>query len=308
VVRPETRERVKQAVRELLYVSPGRVETSGAIGLLVPEFGNPVFAALAQAMEKQATHAGYATILCNTGGSVRREIDYVQMLLERRVEGMVFICAEVTDMRGEHTHYRQLLERGARIVFVNGSSDALPVTSVGVDERASGRMATEHLLALGHRRIGFVAGLGFAQPTREKLQGRADALREAGVDPEPHVAYAAFSVKGGREAFRAIVKRANRAPPTGVICSNDLMAIGTLQEATALGLRVPEDMSIVGFDGIEAGTWTQPALTTIEQPIEEIAGTSIAALRTLIDEPAQSVPSSTFRPRLRTGGTSAAPA
>lgn len=306
-VRPETRERVERAVRELLYVPPGRVETAGAIGLLVPEFGNPVFAALAQAMETRATRIGYATILCNTAGSVLREVDYVQMLLERRVEGMVFICAEVTDVRGEHSHYRQLLDRGARIVFVNGSSDALPVTSVGVDERASGRMATEHLLALGHRRIGFVAGMEFAQPTREKLQGRAGAMREAGVDPELYVAHAAFSVEGGRQALRAILDQANGNRPTAVICSNDLMAIGTMQEAAALGLRIPEDMSIVGFDGIEAGTWTQPALTTIEQPIAEIAETSISALQTLIDEPGQAVPSSTFRPRLREGGTTAAP-
>lgn len=306
-VRAETRERVEQAVRDLLYVPPGRVETAGAIGLLVPEFANPVFAALAQAMETHATRLGYATILCNTAGSVLREVDYVQMLLERRVEGMVFICAEVTDVRGEHSHYGKLLDRGARIVFVNGSSDALPVTSVGVDERASGRIATEHLLALGHRRVGFVAGVEFAQPTREKAQGRADALQEAGLDPRRHVAHAPFTVEGGRHALREILEQANGNGPTGVICSNDLMAIGCMQEAAHAGLRVPGDLSVVGFDGIDAATWTQPSLTTIEQPIAEIAATAVDALRTLIDEPEQAVPSSTFRPRLREGGTTAAP-
>jgi DNA-binding LacI/PurR family transcriptional regulator len=296
-VRPETRERVERAVRELLYVPPGRVEPSGAIGLLVPEFGNPVFAALAQAMETHATRAGFATILCNTAGSA--------MLLERHVDGMLFICAEVTDIRGEHSHYRQLLDRGARLVFVNGNSEALPVSSVGVDERASGRLATEHLLELGHRRTGFAAGHEFAQPTREKLAGRADALREAGIEPSEHVEHADFTVTGGRQALRAIMENANGERPTGIICSNDLMAIGALQEATLLGLRVPEDLSIVGFDGIDAATWTQPALTTVEQPIDEIAGTAVSALQTLIDEPDQAVPSFTFRPRLRVGGTTA---
>jgi DNA-binding LacI/PurR family transcriptional regulator len=304
-VRPETRERVERAVRELLYVPPGRVEPSGAIGLLVPEFGNPVFAALAQAMETHATRAGFATILCNTAGSAMREVDYVQMLLERHVDGMLFICAEVTDIRGEHSHYRQLLDRGARLVFVNGNSEALPVSSVGVDERASGRLATEHLLELGHRRTGFAAGHEFAQPTREKLAGRADALREAGIEPSEHVEHADFTVTGGRQALRAIMENANGERPTGIICSNDLMAIGALQEATLLGLRVPEDLSIVGFDGIDAATWTQPALTTVEQPIDEIAGTAVSALQTLIDEPDQAVPSFTFRPRLRVGGTTA---
>ena len=108
-------------MRDLLYVVPGRPEPSGAIGLLMPEFGNPVFASLAQAMETRATAAGFATIICNTAGSAMREVDYVHMLLERRVEGMVFICAEITDVRGEHSHYGQLLEQGARLVFVNGT-------------------------------------------------------------------------------------------------------------------------------------------------------------------------------------------
>jgi DNA-binding LacI/PurR family transcriptional regulator len=304
-VRPETRERVRRAARELLYVPPGQPAASGALGLLVPEFGNPVFAALAQAMESHATRAGYATILCNTAGSAMREVDYVHMLLERRVDGMLFICAEVTDVRGDHSHYRQLIEQGARIVFVNGGSESLPVTSVGIDERASGRMATEHLLELGHRRIGFVAGHAFALATREKARGRADALREVGLDPGAYVAHAGFTVDGGRQALRSILDGANGVRPTAVICSNDLMAIGAMQEAAARGLRVPDDLSVIGFDGIEAGTWTLPPLTTVEQPIDDIAGTAVAALRTLIDEPDQAVPSSAFRPRLRAGGTTA---
>lgn len=306
-VRPETRERVERAMRDLLYVPPGRIEPSGAIGLLVPEFGNPIFAALAQAMETRATAAGFATILCNTAGSALRELDYVHMLLERRVEGMVFISAEVTDIRSAHSHYAQLLEQGARLVFVNGGSESLHVTSVGVDERASGRIATEHLLELGHRRIGFVAGEAFALPTREKARGREDALALAGIDANGDVAHDRFTVDGGRRALRAIVESANGDCPTAVICSNDLMAIGAMQEATALGLRVPEDLSIVGFDGIEAASWTQPPLTTVEQPIDEIAETAIEALRALVDDPEQTLPTYVFRPRLRIGGTTGPP-
>jgi DNA-binding LacI/PurR family transcriptional regulator len=308
-VRPATRDRVERAIRELLYVSPGpRVEPSGAIGLLVPEFGNPVFAALAQAMEMRATAAGFATILCNTGGSAMREVDYVHMLLERRVEGMVFICSEITDVRGEHLHYVKLLEQGARLVFVNGASESLPVTSVGVDERASGRIATEHLLELGHRRIGFVAGDAFALATREKARGREDALVAAGVDSPPYGFHDGFTVEGGRRALAAMLDATDGDRPTGVICSNDLMAIGAMQEALARGLRVPGDLSIVGFDGIEAAAWTQPALTTVEQPIGEIAETAIEALRALVDHPAQTLPTYVFRPQLRVGGTTAPPA
>jgi len=294
-------------MRELLYVPASRSAPTGAIGLLVPEFGNPVFAALAQAMEGRATDSGFATILCNTAGSASREVDYVHMLLERRVDGIVFVCAEITDVRSEHRHYAQLLDRGARLVFVNGGSESLEVTSVGVDERAAGRIATEHLADLGHRRIGFVAGEEFALATREKLAGREDALLAAGAEPIGLVAHSNFTVEGGRRALRALMEPSN-GRPSAIICSNDLMAIGAMQEAATLGLRVPHDLSIVGFDGIEAATWTQPPLTTVEQPIDAIAKTAIAALRAQIDDPEHAHPKYAFRPHLRRGGTTGPPA
>lgn len=306
-VRPETRERVQHAMRELLYVPAGRREETRAIGLLVPEFGNPIFAALAQAMETHATAAGYATILCNTAGSASRELEYVHMLLERHVDGMAFISAEVTDVRGEHAHYAQLLERGARIVFVNGGPERLDVTSVGVDERAAGRIATEHLLTLGHEHIGFVAGEPYAYPTREKLLGLGDALRAVGLRANGNVEHAHFTVEGGRRALHALLGARRGAAPTGVICSNDLMAIGAMQEATALGLRVPDDLSVVGFDGTDVTRWTQPELTTVEQPIDEIARTAVRALEALVSSPERTQPSYVFRPLLRRGGTSAPP-
>jgi DNA-binding LacI/PurR family transcriptional regulator len=305
-VRPETRDRVERAMRDLLYVPPARVEPAGAIGLFVPEFGNPVFAALAQAMETHAARDGLATILCNTHGSAQRELEYVRMLLERRVEGMAFISAEITDVRGRHSHYARLLQRGARLVFVNGGSDELEVTAVGVDERAAGRIATEHLVQLGHERIGFVAGPPYALPTREKSLGRLDALRAAGLD-DGLVAHSDFGVEGGREALRALLAR-GAVRPTAVICSSDLMAIGALQEATRQGLHVPDDLSVIGFDGIDAASWTQPPLTTVEQPIDEIARTAVAALRDQMERPEERQPSYVFRPRLRIGGSTAPPA
>lgn len=306
-VRPATRQKVERAMRDLLYVAPDRPAAAGAIGLLLPEFGNPVFSALAQAMETYAARAGLATILCNTHGSVDREAEYAHMLLERRVDGMIFISAEITDTRGEHAHYAQLIEGGARLVFVNGASETLHVTSVGVDERAAGRIATEHLLELGHRRIGFVAGQAFASPTREKQLGRDDALRAAGLEPNGLVAHASFTVAGGGQAMRELIELPD-GRPTAVICSSDLMAIGAMLEAAAHGLRVPDDLSVVGFDGIDAATWTQPPLTTVEQPIDVIAKTAIAALRAQIDDPEHAHPRYAFRPRLRRGGSTGPPA
>ena len=305
-VRPETRDRVEGAMRELLYVPPGRVETTSAIGLFVPEFSNPVFAALAEAMEMHAAQSDLATILCNTHGSAGRERDYVRMLLERGVEGMIFISAEITDVRGRHSHYAKLLDRGARLVFVNGGSEELDVTSVGVDERAAGRIATEHLVSLGHERIGFVAGHAYALPTREKTLGHLDALRSAELK-DGLVAHSDFTVGGGRMALRELLAKPKALRPTAVICSSDLMAIGAMQEADAQGLGVPEDISIVGFDGIDAASWTNPPLTTVEQPIDEIARTAVEALSSKVERPDERQPSYVFRPQLRPGGTTASP-
>jgi DNA-binding LacI/PurR family transcriptional regulator len=293
-------------MRDLLYVPPGRSEAS-AIGLFVPEFSNPVFAALAEAMEIHAARSGLATILCNTHGSATRERDYVRMLLERGVEGMLFISAEVTDVRGRHSHYAKLLDRGARLVFVNGGSEDLDVTSVGVDERAAGRIATEYLVELGHERIGFVAGEPYALPTREKTAGHLDALESAGLQ-DGLIAHSEFTLDGGRTAVRDLLARPARKRPTGVICSSDLMAIGAMQEALAQGLTIPHDLSIVGFDGIAAASWTNPPLTTVEQPIDEIARTAVDALRDQVARPAERQPSYVFRPTLRPGGTTSAPA
>jgi DNA-binding LacI/PurR family transcriptional regulator len=304
-VRARTRERVERAMLELHYVPPRSVR-SGAIGLLVPELGNPIFPVLAQAMEDHAMKAGLATILCNIRGSTTAETAYVQMLLERRVDGMIFISSEAADLEADHSHYGRLVEAGARLVFVNGGTDVLAVPHVGVDERAAGQIATQHLIALGHRRIGFVAGPQRFLPTREKEAGRELALLAAGLAADGYVAYGEFGVDGGRAAMRDLLAHsADR--PTGVICSSDLMAIGALKEARDAGLRVPEDVSVVGFDGTDAAGWTDPPLTTVEQPIADIARTAVRTLRDLIEAAPGAHANVSFRPRLRPGGSTARP-
>ena len=302
-VRADKRQRVEQAMRDLLYVPPGRKPATGAIGLLVPELANPVFTLLAQAMEARASDAGLATILCNTTGAAFREVDYVHMLLDRRVDGMIFISCEMTHLAGEHDHYQRLVREGARLVFVNGALDGLDVPCVSVDERHAGHLATQHLIALGHQRIGFVAGPADYLPTREKAAGRAEALREASLPLDGLIAHGDFSLQGGRSALRALLRKTNR--PTGVICSSDVIAIGAVQEARAAGLRIPEDLSVVGFDGIEAASWVDPPLTTIEQPIAEIASTAVDLLRAVIADPRRSLPRVLYQAKLRPGASTA---
>jgi DNA-binding LacI/PurR family transcriptional regulator len=302
-VRPATRERVERAMRELLYVPSGRRSETGLIGVLVPELANPIFPALAQAIETRAAPDGLASILCNTGEAAFREVDYVHMLLDRRVEGMIFISCEMTNLRGDHSHYARLVAEGARLVFVNGAIHALDVPSVGVDERAAGEIATQHLIDLGHERIGFVAGLEHYLPTQLKAAGRAAAMAAAELDPSLWIAYSDFSAAGGGRGLAELLALPD--PPTGVICSSDMMAIGALHEAARQGIRVPEELSIVGFDGIDAAKWSVPELTTVEQPIAQIADTAVQTLQTLIEQPERSLPNSYFRPVLSVRGSTA---
>jgi DNA-binding LacI/PurR family transcriptional regulator len=304
-VRTETRVKVERAMRELLYVPPGRRAETGLIGMLVPELTNPIFPALAQAIETRAAPEGLASILCDTGEAAFREVDYVHMLLDRHVEGMLFISCEMTNLRADHGHYAKLVEEGARMVFVNGALQTLDVPSIGVDERAAGELATSHLVELGHERIGFVAGPDHYLPTQLKAAGWRMALRAAGLSDSHLVAHAPFGVEGGSRALRQLLERGER--PTAVICSSDLMAIGALREAHGQGLSVPRDLSIVGFDGIDATRWTEPELTTVEQPIAQIADMAVQSLQSLIEEPNRPVPNSYFRPALRVRGSTAKP-
>jgi DNA-binding LacI/PurR family transcriptional regulator len=280
----------------LLYVPPGRLPATGVIGLLLPNFENPIFPTIAQALEARTAATGYASILCTTRSAAFREVEYVHMLLDRQVDGMIFVSCEMTNLSGEHDHYSRLVAEGARLVFVNGALNALDIPSVGVDERAAAELATQHLLELGHTRIAFASGPTYYLPARQKAAGWESALLAAGITRDGLLAHEDFTVEGGLRVGRKLLKLSDR--PTGVICSNDLMAIGILQAAAEAGLSVPKDLSVVGFDGIEASSWTNPPLTTIEQPIDEIAQTAVDALRVLIEDP-RPLPNSYFRPNLR---------
>ncbi|MBA3716683.1 MAG: LacI family DNA-binding transcriptional regulator [Actinobacteria bacterium] len=304
VVKADTRERVERSMRELLYVPPGRVRATGVIGLLLPNFENPIFPTIAQALQARTAAIGYASILCTTESAAFREVEYVHMLLDRQVDGMIFVSCEMTNLSGEHDHYARLIDDGARIVFVNGALNRLDIPSVGVDERSAAEVATQHLLDLGHVHIGYASGPDFYLPAREKEVGWRAALIAAGITPDGRITHQDFTVEGGLRAGRALLRLDPR--PTGIICSNDLMAIGVLRAAADAGIRVPDDLSVVGFDGIEAASWTNPPLTTIEQPIAEIAQTAVDTLRTLIEHP-KALPNSYFRPYLRVRSSTGPP-
>jgi DNA-binding LacI/PurR family transcriptional regulator len=308
-VNEETRRRVLQVLVEKPYTPRGlgALQRTGVLGLLVPELTNPVFPAFAEALETRAARRGYSSVLCNTRSASMREEEYVRMLLARGVEGMVFVSPESTDTAASHDHYRQLTDEGVHMVFVNGGMPSLDVPDVCVDEQAAGYLATRHLIELGHRRIGFVCGPARSMPSRLKAAGWEVALDEAGLPPDRAlVAHAPYGAPGGAAGAARLLETVR---PTAVICSSDLMALGAISEAQQRGLVVPRDLAVVGFDDIPLASYCTPALTTLAQPIAEIARAAIDSLLADLEGSAGGNPvhSRVFRPRLVVRNSTAPP-
>ena len=225
-------------MRDLLYVPPGRVEPSSAIGLFVPEFSNPVFAALAEAMEMHAARRASRRSSATPTGRPGASATTCACCSSAASRGWSSSPPRSPTSAGEHSHYAKLLERGARLVFVNGGSEDLDVTSVGVDERAAGThrdRAPDRARSRAHRLRRRATSTRCRRARRRSgtsTRSGAPRLRDG------LVAHSTFTVGGGARRC-ASCSRPARERPTGVICSSDLMAIGALQEAARLGLRVP---------------------------------------------------------------------
>jgi DNA-binding LacI/PurR family transcriptional regulator len=303
-----TRQAVLTALDVLGYERPSRLKqrSAGLVGLIVPELDNPIFPAFAQVIETALARHGYTPVLCTqTPGGVHED-DYTQLLLERGVSGIVFISGLHADTSADPARYRALRERGLPIVLVNGYVEGVDAPFISNDDVASMELAVSHLVALGHTRIGLALGPRRFVPVLRKIAGFRDALyRHLAVeDVEPWVQCSLFTVEGGSAAAERLLERGASA----VICGSDLMALGAIRAIRAHGLRVPEDVSVVGYDDSLLVAFTDPPLTTVRQSVQAM-GT--AAVRALLDE-ISGLPAPraeyVFRPELVVrGSTGAAP-
>jgi len=310
-VAPETRQAVLTALDVLGYERPARLRkrSAGLVGLVVPELDNPIFPAFAQVIESVLAQAGYTPVLCTqTAGGVPED-EYVEMLLDRQVSGIVFVSGLHADTTADPERYRKLVARRLPIVLVNGYADGIEAPFVSCDDRVAGELAVSHLVALGHRRIGLISGPERFLPVQRKLSGfRSTMTRLLDVptaDLQDLVALSLFGVEGGVAAASRLLDRG----VTGIVCGSDLMALGAIREARSRGMQVPADISVVGYDDSPLIAFTDPPLTTVRQPVRAMA---VAAVQALIDEiNGQGAPHSeyVFRPELVVrGSTTAAPA
>jgi DNA-binding LacI/PurR family transcriptional regulator len=282
-----TRNRILTALDVLGYERPTKLrgERARLVGLVLPELQNPIFPAFAEVVGSALAQQGYTPVLCTqTAGGVT-EADYVELLLQQQVSGVVFAGGLYTQADAPHDHYRRLAQRKLPTVLVNAPIAGLGFATVSCDDGAAADQAVAHLLSLGHTKIGLLLGPRDHVPSQRKL---AAALRTAAAAGHPiaaeRIAHSLYSL----EAAQASAGRLIRAGATGIVCASDPMALGAIRAVRRAGLNVPADVSVIGFDDSALMSAMDPPLTTVRQPIDamgrlviellvaQIAGTSVA--------------------------------
>ncbi|MFB9318760.1 LacI family DNA-binding transcriptional regulator [Cryptosporangium minutisporangium] len=276
-----TREAVLTALDVLGYERPTQLrgERGRLVGLVLPELQNPIFPAFAEVVGDALAQKGFTPVLCTrTAGGVSEE-EYVDLLLEQHVSGVMFASGLFAQADAEHAHYERLAARRLPVVLVNAGIERLRFPRVSCDDGVAVEQALGHLRSLGHERIGLLLGPADHVPSRRKLSEFRTLAEELGVSaPSEHVEHAMFSIEGGQAAASKLIERG----VTGVICASDLLALGAVRAARRRRLSVPADLSVVGFDDSAFMNCTDPPLTTVRQPIEAMGRAAVELLASQI--------------------------
>jgi LacI family transcriptional regulator len=271
---PATRRRVTEAASHLGYRPNGvaRALVSRAthtVGLVVGDIENPFFAAAARGLADVLEPEGYTVLLANSDESAQRELRAVETLRDRRVDGMVVVPSEIASA----PHLTDLVQSGVAMVQLDRAVRGLAADAVMVDNEVGARRAVEHLIGLGHTRIGIVSDRPDVSSSADRIEGYRRALRATGL---PH-GRELESIGGSTQADGfAAAHRLLSAPdrPTAVFTANNFMTVGTLLAIRRLGLRVPADVALVGFDDLDWTTLVEPAVTVISQPVTALGRTA----------------------------------
>ncbi|NGO78886.1 LacI family transcriptional regulator [Streptomyces sp. YC504] len=266
MVAEETRKRVRAAIERLGYVRSEsarqlRAGRSRIMALLVLDMGNPFFVDVARGAERAARKAGLGVMVCNSAQSPQEEADYLGLFAEQRVRGVLLTPADATGRNIEAFRRHNI-----PFVLVDRVAEGVTECSVSVDDIQGGALAVRHLVDAGHRSIAYVSGPSDLNQVRDRRQGALNALAEAGLPAEAlrELPTEHLDVAAGRDAASRILGLFER--PTAVFCANDLLALGVLQTMYAAGVRVPEEMAIVGYDDIEFAAAAVVPLTSVRQP------------------------------------------
>lgn len=303
-VSDQVRSKVEAAIAELGYVPSGvarslRVRATGTLGLLLPNASNPYFAELARGIEDHAERNGYSVILCNSDDDIDKQLRYLRVLLERRIDGLI-----VATVASDAAFAEALANLRVPLVLVDRSLDGVDADQLRVDHEQGAYLATRHLLELGHRRIVCIGGPASTQVAQLRAAGYQRALAEAGIEAQA-VVDCPFTSPAGHAAAQTLLSAQLR--PTAIFAGNDMIALGVLRAAAERGLQVPQQLSVVGFDDIEVSRYLHPALTTVGQCIGQLGEQVAARLLERIRTPGLAVSQQLIEPILVLRESSAAP-
>jgi LacI family transcriptional regulator len=281
-VSEETRKKVLKVIKNLGY-RPNTIarnlrrQRTSTLGLILPDTYNPYFAEVARAVEQTAFDRGFTVILCHSDYTLERELHYVDVLQAERAAGVIWFPAT-----GNAEPGNRLAEYDIPLVVLDRSVEGMQASAVVADNFRGGYLATQHLIDLGHHRIGCITRPFELHHSQERARGYRAALEDHGFSPDERLTVrGGFRLDDGCQAARTLLSM--ELPPTAIFAYNDFMAIGALRAAVECGLKVPEDLSIVGFDDIPQSAFTCPALTTIRLPKHEMGCKGAELLLDLID-------------------------
>lgn len=272
-----TRQAVLTALDVLGYERPTKLrgERARLVGLVLPELTNPIFPALAEIIGGGLTQSGYTPLLCTQNAGGITESDYVDLLLQQQVSGVIFLGGNYSQTDAPHDHYERLRRVKLPTVLVNARMDGLDFTTVSTDDTTAAEQAVRHLQQLGHHRIGMLLGPGDHVPSQRKLAGARRVLAELGEPlADDLVVRGLYTLESGQAGATRLLA----AGATAIVCASDLLALGAIRAVRRAGRRVPEDVSVVGYDDSALMSCTEPPLTTVRQPIDAMGRTAIELL------------------------------
>jgi LacI family transcriptional regulator len=300
VVSTGTRERVERAMSDLGFVRNEsarqlRAGTSRTLAYVMLDGSNPFFHDVAQGIELAAEDADLSLFICNSNSRPEREEMHLDRLMQQRVQGIL-----ITPVNPDAPTLDEVSRRGIPVVIVDRLRESGGFCSVAVDDVFGGRLAVEHLVEKGHTRVAFIGGPDTIGQVRERLQGAREIWDEAGLpaDDLVYLPTSALTVSEGRSAGERLAGLPVRRRPTAAFCANDLIALGLLQQAIGSGLRVPEDLAIIGFDDIEFAAAAAVPLTSVRQPRQELGRTAAALVLDEASNPQHQHEQATFIPEL----------
>ncbi|AVU78756.1 LacI family DNA-binding transcriptional regulator [Pseudomonas rhizophila] len=281
-VLPQTRDKVNAAVEQAGYrpnlmAVQFRSRRTGNLVILVPTIANTFFARVISGAQQAAQVAGYRLLLCDTQGQEEIEREFAALVYAHQADGVIQLRAS--------NPFESLPAGAESLPLVNACEvvKGAPYPTISLDNRAAAQAMTEHLIGLGHRRIGIIKGPRSSPLTLDRVAGYQDALHQAGIAANPGlICHGDFTLKAGYDGAGAMLELAER--PSALFCENDEMAIGALKRIKQMGLRVPEDISLVGFDDIPFAAYCDPPLTTLSQPAETFGQRAVQMLIALIEK------------------------